>query len=89
MRPWSVDFVKTVEKPLCRSPLRNAAYTAPVSATVSITGSYWAFEPRHVQRAVCGPKVEPPSEDVVIAMNGDGQWLVQPGGSTPYRVVSR
>src|SRR5215813_4440521 len=83
VRPWSVDFVNAVEKPLWRSPFRKAEYTAPVSGTTSIVGSYCAFVPRQTHSGTCAPKVVPPSVELVNEMNGEGQWLVQPGGSTP------
>jgi hypothetical protein len=60
-----------------------AAYTAPVSGTTWITGSYCAFTPRQRQSGICEPKLEPPSDETVSAMNGEGQWAVQPGGTTP------
>jgi hypothetical protein len=48
-----------------------------------MVGSYWAFDPRHRHSVVCAPNVAPPFDDVVSAMNGEGQWLEQPGGCTP------
>jgi hypothetical protein len=33
--------------------------------------------------AVCAPNDDPPSDELVSAMKGDGQWLEQPGGGTP------
>jgi hypothetical protein len=75
--PWSVDFVKTVEKPLWRSQLRNAEYTAPVFGTTSMVGSYCAFERSHSQRGTCGLQVAPPSLEIVSGMKGVGQWTPQ------------
>ena len=54
-----------------------------MSGTTSIVGSYCAFEPRQAHSGTCAPNVVPPSLELVSEMNGEGQWLVQPGGTTP------
>ncbi len=63
----------------------NTAYTAPVSGTTSIRGSYWPWTFRHSQMNRSGPNVFPPFLETCRIMAGSGQLFLQ-AFAPPYRL---